>query len=88
MNPKSASTCVWLSVILIVIGAVAGNPAFQFSAFAMAGLSAAFPSFLGRKRVRILGWVFFILAMIVAFASYPACDHHMKNYRKSASHTL
>ncbi|MFC1678919.1 hypothetical protein ACFL2T_01770 [Elusimicrobiota bacterium] len=84
MNPKSTSSLVWLSMILLLIGAMAMNPGLRFILFVLAAISAAIPAILARSRWRIAGFVTLVVAVVLAGISYPAFDRHMKQYRERA----
>lgn len=82
MNPKSASSLVWLSVVLLLLGVVAMNPTLRFGLSVTAGIIAAIPAILGRKRLRIAGIVIFVVSAVIATVSYPASKQHMEQYKK------
>ena len=84
MNPESASTLVWLAVILIFLGFAGLNPALSFGLFILAAISSAAPALLSRKRVRSAGIIVFLAAVALAVNSYPAYKQHMEQYK---SHT-
>ena len=84
MNTKSTSSLVLFSVILLVVGAIALNPALRFILCVLAAVSAAIPALLARNRWRIAGAVALVVAVVLAGISYPACVRHMKLHREQA----
>ncbi len=58
MNPKSAKTFVWASVISLLFGTVIMSPAGGFFLYALAALAALIPAIFGGGRLRIAGILF------------------------------
>lgn len=85
MNPKSASTLVWLAAILVFLGFAGLNPALSFILFILAAISSAVPALFAKKRLRIGGIIAFLISVTLAVNSFPAYKHHMEQYR---SHVL
>ena len=84
MNPESASTLIWLAVILIFLGFAALSPDLSFGLFILAAISSAVPALLARKRLRIAGIIVFLVSVALAGNSYPAYKHDMEQYMSHA----
>ena len=84
MNPKSASTLVWHSFILVLLGIFVLNPAARFMFFVMGAISAAVPTMFSRTRSCIVGSVALLASLVLATMSYPSAERHMRRYRERA----
>ena len=58
------------------------NPTLRFGLSVTAGIIAAIPAILGRKRPRIAGIVVLVVSVVIATVSYPASKQHMEQYKK------
>lgn len=84
MNPKSASTLVWASVITIVLGMVVLSPSAAFMLYGMAVVLAIVPTIFGPKVPRIAGGVALVVALALSYHGYPAFDAERNSYRQRA----
>lgn len=84
MNPKSANTFVWASVISILLGMAVMSPAGSFFLYSVAVLFAAIPTIFGTKRTRTAAIVILALSIALLAATYPKFDIEMTKYRERA----
>jgi membrane protein implicated in regulation of membrane protease activity len=79
-NQKSARTLLWLSLILLLVGAAIGDPTAGFAVMVLAGLSALGPVALGGKRLKIIGLVVLVASIGLAMATWPEAKSHQGTY--------
>ncbi|MFH1605346.1 MAG: hypothetical protein ABIH03_15735, partial [Pseudomonadota bacterium] len=84
MNPKSASTLVWASVIAILLGMVILSPSAAFVLYVVAVVFATIPTAFGPKVPRVAGGVALLVALALAYQGYPAFAAERDSYRKRA----
>jgi hypothetical protein len=71
MNPHSARSLTWASLILVVIGPIATSRAAMFLLPLLAVLAAVFPAAFGRRRTRLAASVLLTFSVTVASLNYP-----------------
>ena len=80
MNPHSARSLTWVSLILVVIGPIATSRAAMFLLPLLAVLAAVFPAAFGRRRTRLAASVLLASSLTVASLNYPGFKRHMDDY--------
>jgi membrane protein implicated in regulation of membrane protease activity len=80
MNPRSAQTLAWTSVLLMAAGFLIGSPEAGMAAFAAAALCALAPVLAGPGKIRIAGILLLLASLGLAFATYPAAKRQMDRY--------
>lgn len=80
MNVKSASSLVWASVVLIVIGLIVMSPAGQFVCMILAVVAAAIPAVFGHNRIRLAAIISLVIALLLSSVIYPEFKRHMDRY--------
>ena len=84
MNPQSAHSLTWVSLILVVIGPIATSRATMFLFPLLAALAVVFPVAFGRCRTRLAASVLLAFSLTVAFLNYPGFKRHMDDYAMRA----
>ncbi len=84
MNPKSAKTFVWASVISLLLGMAVMSPVGGFFFYALAVLAALIPAIFGGGRLRIAGAVIVAVSLALLAVNYPKYDVEMTNYKQRA----
>lgn len=85
MENSTASTFIWLTAILLVLGLIVMSPSGAFFAFVLAALSAVIPIFCGTKKIRIVAVILLLASIFLASVEYPAFQ---KEQRKIHSRAL
>lgn len=78
MKNSTASTLIWLTVILLVLGLLIMSPSGSFFAFVPAALSAIAPAFSGSKKMRIVAVVLLSGSILLASVKYPDFQKEQK----------
>ncbi len=84
MNPKTAKTFVWASVISLLLGMVVMSPAGGFFLYTLAALAALIPAIFGGGRLRIAGAVIVAVSLTLLAVTYPKFDAEMTKYKQRA----
>lgn len=83
MNKRqSGRALLWFSAILLVVGAVVGDPMAGFGVFVMAGLAALGAIALGDKRLKLIGLLVLAMSVGLAAAYWPAAKSHQAKYQE------
>lgn len=84
MNPQSARSLLWLSIILLVAGAAIASPAGTAIVMIPAALCALAPIVAGPRWTRIAGVVVLAAAVALAVSAIPAAKKQLDGYRLRA----
>ena len=84
MNPHSARSLTWVSLILVVIGPIATSRAAMFLFPLLAALAGVFPAAFGCRRTRLVASVVLAFSLTVALLNYPGFKRHMDDYAMRA----
>ncbi len=84
MNPKSAKTFIWASVISLLLGMVVMSPAGGLFLYALAVLAALTPAIFGGGRLRIVGALLLAVSLALLAVTYPKFDAEMTKYKQRA----
>lgn len=84
MNPKTASTLVWASVITSLLGMIILSPAAGFVLYVVAMLLSLAPLVSGPKMTRIAAVAVIMISFSFAYHGYPAFEKEREAYRKRA----
>ena len=84
MNPKSAKTFVWISVVSLLLGMAVMSPVGGFFLYALAALAALIPAIFSRGRLRVAGAVIVAVSIALLAATYPKFDAEMTSYKQRA----
>ncbi|MBE0602604.1 MAG: hypothetical protein IH611_03110 [Deltaproteobacteria bacterium] len=68
---------MWLSAILLTIGAMIGSPEAGLAFSALAALCALVPVVAGPGKARVIGSILLLAALGSAFLEYPAAKRQM-----------
>lgn len=84
MKNSTASTFIWLTVILIILGLLIMSPSGSFLAFVLAALSAIIPVFTGTKKIRIMAVILILTAILLASVKFPEFQKEQKTIHGKA----
>ncbi|MFC1895370.1 hypothetical protein ACFL0Q_01740 [Thermodesulfobacteriota bacterium] len=81
---QSAKALLWSSGILVLLGLVIISPADRMFLVAVATICAGISIILGQDRIRVLGILVTLVALILGVASYPDYRKHVGFYFQRA----
>lgn len=84
MNPQSARSLLWLSILLLAVGAAIASPAGTAIVMIPAALCALAPIVAGPRWIRIAGVVALAAAVGLAISAFPAARKQLDAYRERA----
>ena len=84
MNPKSAKTFVWASVVSLLLGMVVMSPVGGFFLYALAALAALIPAIFSSGRLRVAGAVIVAVSLALLAVTYPKYAAEMTSYQQRA----
>lgn len=84
VNPNSAKTLVWASVISVSLGTVVMSPVGSVFLYALAALAALIAILGGGRRLRIASALILAASLVLLAVTYPKYDIEMKRYKERA----
>jgi hypothetical protein len=84
IKQQSARALLWFSVILLVVGAVVGDPAAGFAFIVLAGLGTLSTIALGDRKLKLIGLLALAVSAWMAAGYWPAAKTHMAKYQERA----
>lgn len=84
IKQQSARSLLWLSVILLVVGAAIADPAAGIAFITLAGLGALGVIVLGNRRLKLVGFLALAVSVGMVAAYWPAAKNHMAKYQERA----
>ncbi len=84
MKNSTASTLIWLTVILLVLGLLIMSPSGSFFVFVLAALAALAPIFSGSKKIRIAAVLLLSASILLASVKYPEFRKEQKRIEKQS----
>jgi high-affinity Fe2+/Pb2+ permease len=84
MNPKTANTFFWASVISVLLGMAISSPAGSFFFYLLAVVFSLISAISGAKKTRIAAIIILAVSLVLLVVTYPKFDTEMAKYKGRA----
>lgn len=83
-NVSDPKALIGLSILLLLIGGMAMNPAVGFICFATAGVLLLIAGLKGKRWTRYIAFFLLIISIALTVIAYYKTSEHFKDYKEKA----